>query len=645
MKYSPMRRAQLIAPFGVGAMFTAPDGTGMITGGLDGWFDTDASRDLQLEEFRVSEWRLEKQLRVPELRLPPDHRRLRRHQEGRPNMQLDVPALLFPSWHFCPAASCRALHEVKPHHGKRRRCPTCEHRIARGGTAGGKKSQWAPFLAQVPFVAMCADGHLQDFPWREWLHRTPTPRCTAQMYLKSTGGATLAAQTVSCDCGVRPRNLSRITEAFEARTGPDTVLSSQLSETDRYECRGFRPWVDDRVGEGCGLPVRGSLRASTSAYYAHVLSAIYLPGGALGLPDGLIEAIERAPLKYKIDTLRQLEMLTLESVLKADVQGQLKDYSNEDVARALDALDGVKGEAESERDPEDLDPETLRRPEFDVLRDHLVSDDLTVKPQEVGVFDDALGRFFSRVNLVEQLRETRVMYGFSRIAPNQQRPLTQIKAQLWNTEPEFGASWLPAYVVKGEGLFFELNESALQAWEKRPDVVARVRQLATHADRTRASEALQDASLVPRFVLLHTLSHLLINQLVFECGYSSASLRERLFCAGGQNPMAGFLIYTAAGDSEGTMGGLVRMGKPDHLEPAIVAALDRALWCSSDPVCMELGAKGQGPQSMNLAACHACGLLPETACEVFNVFLDRAMVTGTHEHPEIGFMADYNQPK
>ena len=87
------------------------------------------------------------------------------------------------------------------------------------------------------------------------------------------------------------------------------------------------------------------------------------------------------------------------------------------------------------------------------------------------------------------------------------------------------------------------------------------------------------------------------------------------------------------------------MGKPGNLEPAIVAALDRAHWCSSDPVCMELGAKGQGPKSMNLAACHACGLLPETACEVFNVFLDRAMVTGTHEHPEIGFMAGYDQPK
>ena len=102
--------------------------------------------------------------------------------------------------------------------------------------------------------------------------------------------------------------------------------------------------------------------------------------------------------------------------------------------------------------------------------------------------------------------------------------------------------------------------------------------------------------------------------------------------------MAGFLIYTAAGDSEGTMGGLVRMARPGTLEPTVIAALDRAQWCSSDPVCMELGEKGQGPRSMNLAACHSCGLLPETACESFNSFLDRAVVVGTPDDPSIGFL-------
>jgi Domain of unknown function (DUF1998) len=132
---------------------------------------------------------------------------------------------------------------------------------------------------------------------------------------------------------------------------------------------------------------------------------------------------------------------------------------------------------------------------------------------------------------------------------------------------------------------------------------------------------------------------LMINQLTYECGYSSASLRERLYVSEpDQPPMAGLLIYTAAGDAEGTMGGLVRMGRPGHLEHTLSAALTEASWCSADPVCMELGERaGQGPDSCNLAACHNCALVPETACEEFNRFLDRGVVIGTADDPGLGY--------
>jgi hypothetical protein len=130
-----------------------------------------------------------------------------------------------------------------------------------------------------------------------------------------------------------------------------------------------------------------------------------------------------------------------------------------------------------------------------------------------------------------------------------------------------------------------------------------------------------------------------MNQLTYECGYSSAALRERLYISGGETPMAGILIYTAAGDAEGTMGGLVRMGKHDYFEPTLLTAIEAARWCSADPVCMEIGQSGQGPDSCNLAACHSCALVPETACEEFNRFLDRGLVIGTFRNPEIGFLA------
>jgi hypothetical protein len=150
------------------------------------------------------------------------------------------------------------------------------------------------------------------------------------------------------------------------------------------------------------------------------------------------------------------------------------------------------------------------------------------------------------------------------------------------------------------------------------------------ADRTWAS----------RYLLVHGFAHVLINQFVFECGYSTASLRERLYVSADANaPMAGILIYTAAGDSEGTLGGLVRLGRPERLGAVVRRALSRASWCSADPVCSEnLG--GQGSRLANLAACHACILLPETSCETVNQGLDRAMIVGTADNRQPGWMAD-----
>ena len=149
-----------------------------------------------------------------------------------------------------------------------------------------------------------------------------------------------------------------------------------------------------------------------------------------------------------------------------------------------------------------------------------------------------------------------------------------------------------------------------------------------------------DRGWASRYLLVHSLAHSLINQFVFECGYSTASLRERLYVsADAKAPMAGILIYTAAGDSEGTLGGLVRLGRQERLGLVVRRALSRAAWCSADPVCSEnLG--GQGSRLANLAACHACVLLPETCCETVNQGLDRAMIVGTAENPQPGWMAE-----
>src|SRR4029077_5839444 len=120
-----------------------------------------------------------------------------------------------------------------------------------------------------------------------------------------------------------------------------------------------------------------------------------------------------------------------------------------------------------------------------------------------------------------------------------------------------------------------------------------------------------------RYVLLHSLAHSLVNELALECGYSPASLHERIYARepsdqGG--PMAGVLLYTAASDSEGTLGGLVSLGEPRQFGRLLDNALERARLCSADPLCAE-HTPHTSEESLHNASCHACLFVPETTCE------------------------------
>ena len=138
--------------------------------------------------------------------------------------------------------------------------------------------------------------------------------------------------------------------------------------------------------------------------------------------------------------------------------------------------------------------------------------------------------------------------------------------------------------------------------------------------------------------MLHAFSHALVRQLTLECGYSTASLRERLYVSEGENGMAGILIYTATSDSDGTLGGLQRRATEDLMSPTIIGALRSIQWCSSDPLCIS-GETGS-QDSHSVAACHSCMLLPETSCEHHNRFLDRALLTGLNADDDVGFFED-----
>lgn len=645
MPKGPIRRGQLIAPFGVGAMVVVKDGTSLVTGGLDYWFRREDGNDpsaAALDEFVVKEWRLERLLGTNHFRLPPDFRKAERGANV-PNPYMTVPFLRFPTWHFC--RRCHLMTQIQPNVKERPECPECK--VSRNRRE---------IIAQVPFIAVCDHGHLMDFPWREWVHKDPNPRCTGTMRLTNTGGASLAGQLLTCSCSLTAkRTLAGITGAERVEddneASYETALSTKLADGVVFTCRGHRAWFGTEAKpDDCGRHVRGSLRSALNVYFADVRSAIYLPRGSGKVPSDLVEALKDPALSGILSREKVIFELKPEV---ANIGGVV-----DDIVRQRPTLESGFGRAlieiavkevllekdqpttavSTEDDPED--EVAFRHDEQQALRTERHEHDLLVRQQQVTLYQGLSG-YFDRIALADKLRETRVLNGFARISPMALPGRRDRRNLMWRRPGDPRNNWLPAQVVYGEGIYLELNKARLTEWEGRDTVKEHVAGLSGRYDALMGQRDGIAGKVTPRFLLIHTLSHLLMNQLTFSCGYSTATLRERLYISTGEGTlMGGMLIYTADGDADGTLGGLVRMGRQDHFATLLQQAIANARWCSADPICMEAGQSGgQGPDSLNLAACHSCALVPETACEEFNRLLDRTVVIGTPNNPSLGFFS------
>lgn len=292
---------------------------------------------------------------------------------------------------------------------------------------------------------------------------------------------------------------------------------------------------------------------------------------------------------------------------------------------------------------EGYDVDRLRFDEYQALRkgnaggEFAVSREFDVRPEPVG---PAVKPWFDVFTRAVRLREVRALCNFTRIDP----------PSGWN-DPSPGKfaplsasskDWLPAVEVRGEGIFIALNPARVATWEGIASArIARLHQQfrLQWQERTKRTDD-PPRTITPRLVLLHTLAHVLIRQLSLECGYSSSSLRERLYAAEGDGAMAGLLIYTASADADGTLGGLVREGRADRLERIIAEAIDACKWCSSDPLC--IASISTLSDATNLAACHCCAMVSETSCEEFNRFLDRATLIGLPEDSTLGYFDGFS---
>ncbi|SCL25971.1 protein of unknown function [Micromonospora nigra] len=584
-----LRRMQALSPFGVGAIVDML-GESFVAEDVTRW----KGRRMTLNAPRVAA-----HFGVDELRLPPAH------NEGR------LPYYRFPQWLFCGA--CRTMTHWSVRRERAGKAPHCTH-CRRG-----------PQLVPMRFVAVCGNGHLDDVPWTQWAHsgggqgreQRQCGRPELQFEHLTTVGGGLESLRVRCRTCRAGRNLSDL-------TSPRALTRIGI------RCRGRQPWQRDSEAVTCDQTPVVLQRGASSVYFPDTGSAIDLPPDSDWVTWG--------------GTAARVEQNPYFVLLHKDPEGPMRDNlisfvaeqenvtEKQVVAILNDRLGATVTDADSETS------EDLAEREWKALtnpRDEHHPDDRFITrptpfpaPAGHGALEpvvDHLRQLISDIILVDRLREVRALRGFRRHTMD-----TRIPADLGAR-----SSSLPAVEVYGEGIFLVLDEDNLRRWELQTPVVRNANTL--HKRFTGSMHARWiEATPTPRLILLHTLAHLLMRQLAFDAGYPSSSLRERIYAStpGADTPMAGILIYTAAGDVEGTLGGLARAGEAERLVTTVAATLAAARWCSLDPVCRESTA--QGPAGLSMAACHACALVPETSCTMGNVLLDRTLVIDD----EYGFMRD-----
>lgn len=610
MSYSsrPIRRSALIGPWGVGAIVPFPNDESLMIAGLDMWRYNDE------KPFIIKDERLTKRLGVKELRWPPD---FRERSADPANCNLKIPAVRFPTWLYCPF--CGTMRQVTYYSDEK--APECECYPWPNGRKCNPAHKFKHRLIPERFIVVCPEGHVEDFPVAEWLHRNgPHPYNPDTCKIRrSTGGASSSLTGVyyECTCGAKEKLAGATTPGSLARIN--------------YHCRGSMPWLGIGPGDGPECDCKASdvkvvLRGATNVWFADTRSSIHIPTEDETTGRKIIAILDKyyATLKnHRVNGEWNREFITMIAVN----EGIDPDTLFNAFVKRDERASGF------EEISEETSEDQYRLAEYNVLIKSSGSDaqDFRSVNYPVTVYDPLIQKYFKSISLVPKLRETRAFVGFSRLEPKE-LPISEKKKML-RTGNE---NWLPAIEVYGEGIFFEFDGAELQKWAGQPQVKARIGKLNT-AYKGSVFGKNATGELRPEFVLIHTFAHLIINQLSFECGYGSSSIRERIYCEKTSNDlnMFGVLIYTASGDSEGSLGGLVRQGAPGRIEDTIKDAIKNALWCTSDPVCIQ--SAGQGPESLNLAACHNCALLPETCCEHGNRLLDRGVVVGTLEDSSIGF--------
>lgn len=408
-------------------------------------------------------------------------------------------------------------------------------------------------------------------------------------------------------------------------------MSEAFDPEGQFPCPGHHPHLRRINPDGCPEPAKPILLGASNSWFPQVMSVLSIPEAG---DDALTQLVETHWTHLKKVPSRDAVEFVI-SMIPA-----LMGYTADQVWAAIEAYQQRAVSPGPDDDVSDLkapewavftDPDHAPQgPDFQLTR--------TLPPH-------GFATEFADTVRIGRLREVRALFGFNRLESNGDfTDVTFDSASRYTPLSAQPPEWLPTTEVRGEGLFLRLQEERVLEWENRPAVQAleaEFRLAHRHWRKLRHIDP-PDADFPGiRYVLVHSLAHALMRQIALDCGYTAASLRERLYCRRPgdlHGPMAGFLMYTAASDSEGTLGGLVELGNPLSLGRHLHQALENLRICASDPLCAEHPPSKDG-RGIHAASCHACLFSPETSCERGNRYLDRSVLLPTLSRDDTAFFS------
>ena len=590
-QYTPVRFSHLTSSSGVGAIVRGAEDKLMVVVDTRYWTDKEGLNATTPIPY-VS--RITQALNISrELRMPPAAQEIF-HKGDKSIEGSYLPAVLFPTYASCSKCGLLHLNPWKYQEKKMDEKVFCK--------CNG-------ILKQVVWCCVSDKGYLDEVPWHAVCHQNFKGKCEPdyqKKYLK-----------FSVD-----KNGTTIVKCLRCNSS-NKFLKQQLGFINRSQ-----PWIYETPELGGNLNVT-IVEVNDSVVYSPVsTSALVIP------PESRISKNTVVDRLYNNSTaLRELESIRIPLRRKGKLKSLASEYrcAVEDIKNAIDKIsDGypdfgafkTSGDLIADEYKAFLLPLESPKDDEDFVTDHKTDEWNSLAVEQTNISLLALIKIVDRHIVAKRLREILVFEGFKRGYPEKGQDQPLVPPDIVGE-----SDWLPAIELFGEGVFFTFNEEVIDKWEQLSAVKKRADEVSERYEKTSQNLG-NELVITPRFILLHTLAHLVIRELESAVGYPAASLSERIYHSRNEK-MAGVLIYTAVPDVAGSLGGIIESSQPKTFLKILNNAFKHALWCSLDPVCTEH--KGQGPGWLNRAACHGCVLVPETTCEYGNVFLDRVFIKGSKE--------------